>query len=572
MFTINCFKSPATGRTKTTQGVARRSWPGIATALLLAAGSGTAAAQAFTENFDDITLLTGNGWFLQNNSAPVGTTSWFQGSNVAAGGPFDAYNGAANAYIGANYNNTSGSGIISTWLVTPNRTFRNGDVLTFYTRKPAIPTGATDYPDRLEVRLSTNGASTNVGAPGTNVGDFTTLMMSVNPTLVAAGYPYAWTQYTITFSGLPAPTSGRAAFRYFVTSAGPNGSNSDYIGIDNVVYTPYVCPVLTVNGTPGSGTFGQAYNASFSQTGTLGTPSYAITAGALPNGLTLSAGGTISGIPTVTGTFNFTVTVSDASGCSGSAAHSITIAPETQTLTFPPQTETSRWFEPGDSFSIEPLATSAAPNSGNPIVYSSLSAGVCTVSGTTVTMVTAGTCEIAADQAGDGSYDPANQVSVQVALVTPTEADLRIEKTANVDLAQIGDSVIYTITVHNDGPANASNVQVLDLPPERLDPASVVWECIGATGTTCPDPDSDTGEMDITLITLPRYSSVTFELIGEVILAANPEDDYTTFDNTAVVSLPAGSGLTDPPENNQSTASVLVIPNHIFSDSFEDQP
>lgn len=282
--------------------------------------------QGFTENFDDITLLAGNGWFLQNNSAPVGITNWFQGTSVAGGGPFDSYNGAANAYIGANFNNTTGgSGIISTWMLTPNRTFRNGDVLTFYTRKPATPAGGTDYPDRLEVRLSTNGASTNVGAAGNNVGDFTTLLLSVNPTLVAGGYPFVWTQYTVTLSGLPAPTSGRIAFRYFVTGAGPTGTNSDYIGIDNVVYTPYVCPAFTVSpASVPNGTAGSMYSQNLSQTGALGAPNYAITAGALPPGLTLSAAGVISGTPTATGTFNFTVTVNDNSGCSGSRAYSIT--------------------------------------------------------------------------------------------------------------------------------------------------------------------------------------------------------------------------------------------------------
>lgn len=552
---------------------ASRWLPRIATALLLACGSGPIHAQAFTENFDDITLLAGNGWFLQNNSAPVGITSWFQGTSVAGGGPFDAYNGAANSYIGANFNSTTGSsGIISTWLLTPNRTFRNGDVLVFYTRKPATPSGGTDYPDRLEVRLSTNGASTNVGAAGNNVGDFTTLLLSVNPTLVAGGYPYSWTQYTITLAGLPAPTSGRVAFRYFVTGAGPTGANSDYIGIDNVVYTPYTCPALTVTGTPGAGTFGQAYNASFSQTGALGAPSYAITSGALPGGLTLSSAGTISGTPTATGTFNFTVTVSDASGCSGSAPHAITIAPAPQTLTFPAQSETSRWFESGDTFPIDPLASSAMPNSGMPIVYSSLTPGVCTVSTATVTMVSAGTCRIAANQAGDANYSAAAQVDTEVLLVTPTQADLRIEKTANIDRARIGDTVVYTITVHNDGPANASNVAVLDLAPDRLDAASVVWQCIAASATTCPTPDSDQGDLDITLAAFPRYSSLTFELLGEVIAATNPEDNYVEFHNTALVALPGGSGLTDPPENNQSTASVLVIPDAIFADGFENQP
>lgn len=298
---------------------------------------GGTRGQAFTEQFNDITTLAGNGWFMQNNSSPLGPNSWFQGTPTTATptpGPFNAYDGAVNAYIAANFaSTTGGSGTISNWLVTPNRTFRNGDVLTFFTRKPTIGAGQTDYPDRLEVRLSTNGASTNVGTGAAMVGDFTTLLLSINPTLTTGVFPQVWTQYTITLSGLPAPTSGRVAFRYFVTNGGPTGSNSDYIGLDNVVYTPYVCPAFTVSPSslPG-GAAGSAYSQSLSQTGSLGAPNYAITAGALPPGLTLSAGGTISGTPTATGTFNFTVTVNDASGCSGSRSLSITtVCPENPT-------------------------------------------------------------------------------------------------------------------------------------------------------------------------------------------------------------------------------------------------
>ena len=282
-------------------------------------------AQAYTENFDDVATLTGSGWFQQNNSTTIGVNpNWIQGVPVPTG-PFDAFNGATNAYICANFNSTTGNNTISNWLVTPNRTFRNGDVFTFYTRRPTP--APTEYPDRLEVRLSTNGASTNVGVGPTATGDFTTLLLSINPSLVTGVYPAVWTQFTITISGLPAPTSGRIAFRYFVTNAGPTGSNSDFIGIDNVVYTPYVCPTFTM--TPGGaltgGAAGTAYNTTLTQTGALGAPSFAVTAGALPPGLTLSAGGTISGTPTATGTFNFTVTVSDNSGCSGSSSYSITV-------------------------------------------------------------------------------------------------------------------------------------------------------------------------------------------------------------------------------------------------------
>lgn len=300
-------------------------------ALMFTGFTTGASAQAYTENFDDITTLSGSGWFQQNNSSPVGTNPvWFQGTATTATptpGPFDAYNGAVNAYIACNFNSTAGgTGTISNWLVTPNRTLRNGDVFQFYTRKPTIGTGQTDYPDRLEVRMSTNGASTNVGATATATGDFTTLLLSINPTLTTNVYPQTWTQYTITISGLPAPTSGRIAFRYYVTSAGPTGTNSDYIGVDNVVYTPYVCPVVNITPTSvADGTAGVAYSSTLSQTGALGAPSYAVTAGALPPGLTLSASGTISGTPTATGTYNFTVSVSDASGCTGSTAYSITI-------------------------------------------------------------------------------------------------------------------------------------------------------------------------------------------------------------------------------------------------------
>ncbi len=279
-------------------------------------------AQSFSESFNDITLLAGNGWVMTNASVAVGSTNWFQGNPVGAGGPFDAFNGATNAYIGANYNNTGSVGTISNWLMTPNRTFRNGDVITFYTRKPSPDT----YADRLEVRLSTNGASTNVGT-GNAVGDYTTLLMSVNPGLTLGVYPTAWTLYTITISGLPAPTSGRIAFRYFVTGAGLSGTNSDYIGIDQVDYTPYVCPsfTMTTGGALTGGAAGNAYSTTLTQTGALGTPNFAVTAGALPPGLSLSASGTISGTPTATGTFNFTSTVSDNSGCSGSQAYSITV-------------------------------------------------------------------------------------------------------------------------------------------------------------------------------------------------------------------------------------------------------
>ncbi len=75
-------------------------------------------------------------------------------------------------------------------------------------------------------------ASTNVGTTATDVGDFTTLLLDIDPNYVATSYPDVWTQYTLTIAGLSGPTSGRLAFRYFVEDGGLNGNNSDYMGID----------------------------------------------------------------------------------------------------------------------------------------------------------------------------------------------------------------------------------------------------------------------------------------------------------------------------------------------------
>lgn len=76
-------------------------------------------------------------------------------------------------------------------------------------------------------------------------------------------------------------------------------------------------PVITIT-SPSSGalpvaTGGTAYSQTFTASGGQGTHSFALTTGSLPAGVTLSAAGVLSGTPTVAGTFNFTVTATDAS-------------------------------------------------------------------------------------------------------------------------------------------------------------------------------------------------------------------------------------------------------------------
>ena len=185
-------------------------------------------SQTFIEDFDDISSLSD--WYFLNNSSSQ-DQSWHQGDPSQ----FSAYEGGSNSFIGAGYQSSSASTpvTLSNWAITPSRTFNNGDIITFYTRRIDVN---PVFPDRIEVRLSEDGNNLNVGFAPEDVGSFNTLLLSINPALSSSGYPSSWTQYTISLSGLSGPTNGRIGFRYYVTDGGPGGSNSNYIGIDSYTY------------------------------------------------------------------------------------------------------------------------------------------------------------------------------------------------------------------------------------------------------------------------------------------------------------------------------------------------
>jgi Ice-binding-like/Putative Ig domain len=90
-----------------------------------------------------------------------------------------------------------------------------------------------------------------------------------------------------------------------------------------------LCPVITLSpATLPAGTVGTAYNQTVTASGGTAPYTFAVTSGALPNGLSLNAAtGTIAGTaPSAPGLFNFTITATDGVNCPGSLAYSIAIA------------------------------------------------------------------------------------------------------------------------------------------------------------------------------------------------------------------------------------------------------
>lgn len=193
-----------------------------ASVLACAALCCNAGAATLSEDFDGGLPA---GWTVVNNSAAAGTTSWFQGDPTI----FAAEQGAADSYVAANFHSGAGAANLSTWLILPTQTFHNGDVLSFSTRTSDF----SFFPDRLEVRFSAVGG-TDVGSGAASVGDYSTLLLSINPAQQVFGYPDVWTRYRVTLGGLAGATDGALAFRYVVDDGGPDGQNSNYIGLDSV--------------------------------------------------------------------------------------------------------------------------------------------------------------------------------------------------------------------------------------------------------------------------------------------------------------------------------------------------
>jgi hypothetical protein len=132
---------------------------------------------------------------------------------------------------------------------------------------------------------------------------------------------------------------------------------------------------------------------------------FSVTAGALPAGLSLSVGGVLSGQATTPGTYNFTVTATNATG-STSKAQTVMINAATQTITF---------NNPGTQpFSASPFVSGATSNSGLAVVLSSGTPTVCTVAGLNIVFVTAGSCTINADAAAGTNAGTTYLVATQV--------------------------------------------------------------------------------------------------------------------------------------------------------------
>jgi len=94
----------------------------------------------------------------------------------------------------------------------------------------------------------------------------------------------------------------------------------------NAAFTLKVVPLLAITTTQlANGTVATPYSAGLASTGGTAPVQWSVTSGSLPNGLILSSAGTLSGTPSVNGSFTFTVQAADSQTQKDSKSYTVVI-------------------------------------------------------------------------------------------------------------------------------------------------------------------------------------------------------------------------------------------------------
>lgn len=186
--------------------------------------------------------------------------------------------------------------------------------------------------------------------------------VAYNQTITASGgtAPYL---FALVAGSLPAGLTLSSAGAITGTPSAAGSSTFTVRAVDDEgcwgtrIYTIVInapsCPVITVSPTTlTAATAGTPFSQMLTATG--GTSyTFTVTAGALPTGLLLSPAGLLSGTPTSTGEYAFTVTATDISGCLGSQIYTGAVACPTITIV----TTTLPVWHAGTSESVQIVAS-----------------------------------------------------------------------------------------------------------------------------------------------------------------------------------------------------------------------
>jgi large repetitive protein len=256
---------------------------------------------------------------------------------------------------------------------------------------------------------------------------------------------FSSTATTQTVTGLTPGTS--YTFRVAAVNAAGTGPASAASG----AVTVNAGPSLTFAAPP-AGEAGVAYSDQLTETGGTGTLTWSVSSGTLPPGLTLnSSTGLLSGTPTASGSYAFTVKVTDAFGASATQATTLTVvAAPSLANPAPPAGQAAVAYS--DALAVNggtgPFTWTVSGGSLPSGLSLNSAAGL--ISGTPTT-------------AGLSTFtvrvtDANGKTATQTLSMTVTVGPLVISAAANASTAAQGGSLGYTVTITNTGSTAYSGV------------------------------------------------------------------------------------------------------------------
>ncbi|MDR1724113.1 MAG: putative Ig domain-containing protein [Tannerella sp.] len=361
--------------------------------------------------------------------------------------------------------------------------------------------------------------------------------------ITSGSLPAGLTLTGATISGTPTTVESQT---FTVEATNPVSNDTKTLSI--TITAAAVAPTITTASLAG-GTVGSAYSATLAASGT--SPiTWSIASGSLPAGLTLS-GATISGTPSSSGTYSFTVKAANPVG-DDTKAFSIVIspAPEAPTIT----TTSLAGATVGAAYSETLAATGDTPitwsfASGSLPAGLSLS-GSCIISGTPTTAETA-TFVV---QASNATGNDTKSLSIVVSDVPPPPV-APIITTSSLPSGSIGSSYSTTLTASGDAPVTwslASGSLPAGLTLSGSGTISGTPSAVGTSTFTVKAVNSagnDTKSLSIVISATPTAPTITTAILPDgsigtaytATLAASGDAPVTW--SIASGSLPAGLTL-----------------------------
>jgi RHS repeat-associated protein len=193
-----------------------------------------------------------------------------------------------------------------------------------------------------------------------------------------------------------------------------------------------------------------AYSFTVAASGTP-APTFSVLPNSLPTGLSLNGtSGLLAGTPSTQGTFAGMFTASNSMPPDATQSFAITIAGLAQTITFGSLSD--------QPFGLPPFTASATASSGLTVGFLSQTATLCSVAGSQVTLLAAGTCTIRATQAGNATYAPAPNVDRTFQVTTDQPPTISLILPVN-NSTYVAPAVVPLYAIASDADGTISKVE-----------------------------------------------------------------------------------------------------------------